>query len=69
MSTPVGFAPLTPGGEGMWACVRIEPARFNFVRHRALGNAQLLFLQVSAPGEYTATHGRRHLAAALRTMI
>ena len=30
-------------GEGMWAYVRIEPAAFNFVRHRAHCNALLLF--------------------------
>ena len=31
-------------GEGMWAYVRIEHARFNVVRHRAHCNALLLFL-------------------------
>ena len=30
-------------GEGMWACVRIEPAGFNVVRNRALCNSLLLF--------------------------
>ena len=30
-------------GEGMWAYVSIEPAVFNFVRHRAHCNAVLLF--------------------------
>ena len=30
-------------GEGMWAYVSIEPAVFNFVRHRAHCNAGLLF--------------------------
>ena len=44
--------------------MRIEPAGFNFLRHRAHCNALLLFFyQVSAPGEDTATHGRRLLAA------
>ena len=50
----------------MWAYVRIEPARFNVVRHRAHCNGLLLFFsQVSAPGEDTATYGRRLLAALL----
>ena len=50
----------------MWAYVSIEPAVFNFVRHRAHCNALLLFFsQVSAPGEDTATHGRKCLAALL----
>ena len=30
-------------GEGMWAYVSIEPAVYNFVRHRAFCNAVLLF--------------------------
>ena len=58
------FAPLTQWG--MWAYVRIEPARFNVVRHRAHCNGFLLvFFQVSAPDEDTATHGRRLLAELL----
>ena len=62
----MGFAPLTQWGEGMWAFVRIVPARFNVVIHRALCNGLLLFFsQVSAPVELTATHGRRLLAALL----
>jgi len=62
----VGFVPLTLWGEGMWAYVRIAPARFNVVTHRALCNGLLLFFsQVSAPDEDTATHGRRLLAALL----
>jgi hypothetical protein len=62
----VGFAPLTQWGEGMWAYVEIVPARFNVVTYRALCNGLLLFFsQVSAPGEDTATHGRRLLAALL----
>ena len=53
-------------GEGMLAYVSIEPAVFNFVRHRAHCNAGLLFFsQVSAPGEDTATRGRPLLAALL----
>ena len=53
-------------GEGMWAYVSIEPAVYNFVRHRAFCNAVLLFFsQVSAPSEDTATRGRRLLAALL----
>ena len=62
----MGFAPLTQWDEGMWAYVRLVPARFNVVTHRALCNGLLLvFSQVSAPGEDTATHGRRLLAALL----
>jgi len=50
----------------MWACVILELAGFTVVRHRALCNGLLLFFsQVSAPGEDTATHGRRILAALL----
>jgi len=50
----------------MWACVRIEPAGSNVVRHCVYCNALLLlFSQVSAPGEDTETHGRRLLAAFL----
>ena len=50
----------------MWAYVRTEPAGFNFVKNRAHCNALLLFFsQVSAPGEDTAIHGRRLLAALL----
>ena len=50
----------------MWAYVRTDPAGFNFVKNRAHCNALLLFFsQVSAPGEDTAIHGRRPLAALL----
>ena len=53
-------------GEGMWVYVRIELDRFNVVRHRAHDNGFLLFFsQVSAPGEDTATNGRRLLAELL----
>ena len=49
----------------MWAYVRTEPAGFNFVKTVHIVTLFLCFSQVSAPGEDTAIHGRRPLAALL----
>ena len=51
----------------MWEYVRIEPAHSNVVRLDTVHSVTLFycFSQVSAPGEDTATRGRRLLAALL----